>query len=321
MNERPSDRLAIAVAQLDPTVGDIAGNADKARARPRRGGARRRRPDRAARAVPLRLPARGSGAQAGPAGGLPQQDRGAGARDRRRRPRHADRHPLGGGGQALQRLLPARPRQHRGPALQGRSAELRRVRREAGVRARPDARPGQFPRRAPGPADLRGYLGHRRGRDPGGDRRRDADRAQRLALLARQGDHAAQHRGRPRHRERPADGLCQPGRRPGRADFRRRFVRPARGLLARLPAARLRRERDDGALAAHRQRLALPRGPHGQAAGERAGRLCGLRAGPAGLCGEERLQRRGAGALGRGGFGAVRRAWRSMRWAPSACAA
>jgi NAD+ synthase len=32
MNERPSDRLAIAVAQLDPTVGDIAGNADKARA-------------------------------------------------------------------------------------------------------------------------------------------------------------------------------------------------------------------------------------------------------------------------------------------------
>ena len=31
MNERPNDRLAIAVAQLDPTVGDIAGNADKAR--------------------------------------------------------------------------------------------------------------------------------------------------------------------------------------------------------------------------------------------------------------------------------------------------
>jgi NAD+ synthase len=32
MNERPTDRLAIAVAQLDPTVGDIAGNAAKARA-------------------------------------------------------------------------------------------------------------------------------------------------------------------------------------------------------------------------------------------------------------------------------------------------
>jgi NAD+ synthase len=32
MNARPADKLAIAVAQLNPTVGDIAGNADKARA-------------------------------------------------------------------------------------------------------------------------------------------------------------------------------------------------------------------------------------------------------------------------------------------------
>ncbi|HLH96062.1 MAG TPA: NAD+ synthase [Xanthobacteraceae bacterium] len=32
MNERPTDQLAIAIAQLDPTVGDIAGNAAKARA-------------------------------------------------------------------------------------------------------------------------------------------------------------------------------------------------------------------------------------------------------------------------------------------------
>ncbi len=31
MNARPTDRLAIAVAQANPTVGDIAGNADKAR--------------------------------------------------------------------------------------------------------------------------------------------------------------------------------------------------------------------------------------------------------------------------------------------------
>src|SRR5260370_34443279 len=31
MNERPTDCLAIAVAQLEPTVGDVAGNADKAR--------------------------------------------------------------------------------------------------------------------------------------------------------------------------------------------------------------------------------------------------------------------------------------------------
>src|SRR5262249_57522325 len=31
MNARPSDRLAIAIGQLNPTVGDIAGNAEKAR--------------------------------------------------------------------------------------------------------------------------------------------------------------------------------------------------------------------------------------------------------------------------------------------------
>src|ERR1700736_3766948 len=31
MNARPTHRLGIAVAQLNPTVGDIAGNADKAR--------------------------------------------------------------------------------------------------------------------------------------------------------------------------------------------------------------------------------------------------------------------------------------------------
>ena len=31
MNERPADRLAIAVAQLNPTVGDISGNLECAR--------------------------------------------------------------------------------------------------------------------------------------------------------------------------------------------------------------------------------------------------------------------------------------------------
>ena len=31
MNERPADRLAIAVAQLNPIVGDIAGNLERAR--------------------------------------------------------------------------------------------------------------------------------------------------------------------------------------------------------------------------------------------------------------------------------------------------
>jgi NAD+ synthase len=31
MSERPPERLAIAIAQLNPTVGDVAGNAERAR--------------------------------------------------------------------------------------------------------------------------------------------------------------------------------------------------------------------------------------------------------------------------------------------------
>ena len=54
---------------------------------------------------------------------------------------------------------------HQRAALQGRSAELRRVRREARVRARADAGTVEFPRRARRRADLRGHLGRGGGRD------------------------------------------------------------------------------------------------------------------------------------------------------------
>ena len=171
MNARPADRLAIALAQLNATVGDVAGNAEKVRrARADRGRAGRRSGD-LSRAVHLRLSARGSGAQAGVPGGLPRGDRGAGARDRRRRPGGAGRRAVGRGRQALQRLRAARGRQDRGRALQGRSAELRRVRREARVRARPDAGPDRAQGRAHRRADLRGHLGRRRGRVHRRDRR------------------------------------------------------------------------------------------------------------------------------------------------------
>ena len=43
MNERPADRLAIAVAQLNPIVGDVSGNLERARKARARGGARPRR--------------------------------------------------------------------------------------------------------------------------------------------------------------------------------------------------------------------------------------------------------------------------------------
>src|SRR5262249_47557754 len=48
MNSRPAERLAIAVAQLNPTVGDLARNAEKARAPP----AQAQREGRDPRALP-----------------------------------------------------------------------------------------------------------------------------------------------------------------------------------------------------------------------------------------------------------------------------
>ena len=148
MNARPLDRLAIALAQLNPTVGDVAGNAEKVRRARATGGGRRRRPHPVSRTVHRRLSAGRPGAQAGVPGGLPRRDRGARARDRRWRSGGAGRHAMGRGRQALQRRRAARRRPHRGAALQGRSAELRRVRREARVRARAAAGTGEFPRRA-----------------------------------------------------------------------------------------------------------------------------------------------------------------------------
>ena len=159
MNARPADRLAIALAQLNPTVGDVAGNAEKVR---------RARAEAAAHGADLVV---------FPElfiSGYPPEDlvlkpafqaacraavEAAGARDRRRRPGAAGRHALGRGRQALQRRGAARRRRDRGAALQGRSAELRRVRREARVRAGPAAGPGEFPRRAHRHSDLRGHLG------------------------------------------------------------------------------------------------------------------------------------------------------------------
>ena len=192
--------------------------------RPRRARAsrpRRRRNRRLFRAIHRRLPAGRSGAQAGVPVRLPRRRRDTGARDRRRRAGRSDRYALGRGRQALQRLCAARRRARRGHPLQGQPAELRRIRRKARVRAGTGAGPGELPRRAARPADLRGYLDRlgrlrERGRMPGRDRGRTPHRAQRLALLARQGRRPPQRFGRARHRGRPAAPLHQPGRRPGR---------------------------------------------------------------------------------------------------------
>ena len=206
----PADSLAIALAQLNPTVGDVAGNADKVRrARAEAAGAGRR-PRASSRAVHRRLSAGGPGAQAGVPGRLPRGGRGARARDRRRRPGAAGRHALGRGRQALQRLsrcsTAARSRRCatrstcRTTACSTRSACSRRARCRA--RSCSAACASAFrSARTSGAPDVVECIA-----ETGGE-----------ILLVPNGspywrdktDDAAQHRGRARGRERPAAGLSQ----------------------------------------------------------------------------------------------------------------
>ena len=306
MTER-LNAFAVTLAQLNPTMGDIEGNAAKVRA------ARARAiadgadlvlfPELFIAGYPpedlVQKPAFQAACRAA-IEALARETADGG-------PAHAGRHALGRGRQALQCLRAARRRPHRRVALQMQSAELRRVRREAAVFARPGSRPRHRARRADRRADLRGHLAGRvrglreRGRDAGRDRRRDHSGAERLALCPRQERCASVGRGRARHRERPAAGLSQPGLRPGRTRVRRRVLRAQRRSLARRAIAGVRGERHDLALHQERRRLALHGSDRGAARG-RQGRLCGLRAGLARLCQQERLSRRAARHLRRHRF-------------------
>ena len=73
-------------------------------------------------------------------------------------------------------------RADRGGQVQGRSAQLRRLRREAGVCARAGAGADRVSRRQGRGSDLRGHLGAGPGRMHPRNRRRDPARSQRLAL-------------------------------------------------------------------------------------------------------------------------------------------
>ena len=207
-----SAELTIAIAQTNPTVGDIPGNVARiraARARCRGGG---RRPRGLFRARGGRLPAGRPGAQAGLPGASQACGRGARRRYRGWRAGTDRRRALGRSRQALQRHAAAPGRAHRHRALQARPAELRRVRREAGVRCGTGARPDGVPaagRRAAAHRrhGMRGHVDRRRGRGPRRIRSRDPDRAERLAVRARQAGRAPQSRGRARHRDRAAADL------------------------------------------------------------------------------------------------------------------
>ena len=288
----------------------------------RRHGRRRRRSGRPAGIVPGRLSAGRPGAQAGLPSRLPRRRRKPGAHDPERA-RHAGRYTLGRGRQALQCGRAPGRRQAGGATLQGRSAQLRSVRREAGVRARPAAGTDQFPRRAHRRAHLRGRLGAGAGGMHRRDRRRDPAGAERLAVSPWHHRPAPERRGGAGRRGRSAARLRQPGRRPGRTGVRRRVLRPQCRSLDAGPARRLPRGGGDHPLGARECRLALPAGAGRGARGQGSGRLHRLHAGPARLCEQERLSGRGAGPVGghrfrpvcgtrgrrpRGGAGALRHA-------------
>ena len=140
MNSRPADRLAIAIAQLNPIVGDVAGNTEKVR---------RARAEAAAQGADLIVFGELFIA------GYPPEDLvlKPAFQAACRTAVEALARETADGGPAIAVGTPWREDgnlynaaalldggRDRGGAAEGRSAELRRVRREAGVRGRADAR-------------------------------------------------------------------------------------------------------------------------------------------------------------------------------------
>ena len=140
------------------------------------------------------------------------------------------------------------------------------------------------------------------------NRRRNPAGAQRLALRRQQARRAHASRGRPRGRKRLAAGLSQPGGRAGRAGVRRRLVcaeRRSQSLALQMPAFAESLAITDWTRKANGWRLRTRR----DGGSRRRPRRCLWRddAGAEGLCEQEPLSRRGAGAFRRHRFRALRR--------------
>ncbi len=229
---------------------------------------------------------------------------------------------LGGGRQALQRLRAARRRPDRGRALQGRPAELRRVRREARVRAGPDAGPDLGPRacasacrsaRTSGPTRSCECLAETGGEillvPNGSPYWRDKNDMRINIAVARVTESGL-----------PLVYLNQVGGQDELVFDGASFVLNADGsLAAQLPA--FREEVGDHALAARGGRLALRRRPEG-AAGRRATRPTT----PPACSACATMSRRTASpawcwASPAASIPRCARRWRSMRWARTACTA
>ena len=133
------------------------------------------------------------------------------------------------------------PRPHRDRSFQDQSSELRRVRREARVCPRAAAGTDRGPRLGRRRAGLRGHLERGRLRDPRQGRGEAFDRAKRLALLDGQAGPALSRGRRQGGRDRTAARLRQSGWRPGRARLRRRVLRAERRSPTRAADAGLGR--------------------------------------------------------------------------------
>ena len=269
MPDAITDTLKIALAQLNPVVGDLAGNAEQAAQGARRSAA-------------ARVPTSWSAAELFITG-YPPEDlvrkpafaaaaraaiEALAAETGRRRPGRDGRHHLGRGRQALQ----LRRRCWTAAASQGVRFKVDLPnygvfdeKRVFDIRAHAGA--GQLPRRAHRRADLRGHLAGARCASACRRRARSCSISPNGSPVRLAQARSAHERGRgARDGDRPAAALRQPGRRPGRAGVRRRLLRAQRRSPALPCSCRPGRRRSRVVEhAAHGRRLALRAGPSARA--------------------------------------------------------